>query len=67
MTSTTGLTMHGVERIAVKSYERKGTNWMVFTFVDKSGGTVEVTAFVEKPIAIEGADFLNFVASEPTP
>ncbi len=67
MTSSTGLRLHNVQSIAVTSHNADGSNWMDFTFIDESGGQHVVTAFVKQLIAIEGADFINFVASEPTP
>lgn len=62
MSSAIGIRIHHVKSITVKFKEVDGTKWMDFTFTDSHGGRHEVTAFVDKPLAIEGAEFLNFVA-----
>ena len=67
MTSATGLRLHNIQSIAVTSHNADGSNWMDFTFIDESGGRHVVTAFVDKPLQINGADFLNFVAAAPEP
>lgn len=67
MTSATGLRLHNVQSIAVTSHNADGSNWMDFTFIDESGGRHVVTAFVKQPVAIEGAEFVNFIAAAPEP
>lgn len=59
----TRFALHDVTSISVRFDEINETRWMEFVFVDQHGGRHEVTAFVDKPLPIEGADFINHMAS----
>lgn len=67
MTSQTRVSVHSVASIAVKSEHANSPHglvtWTEFTFTDIYGGVHEFTAFHEGPLAIQGAEFHNFVAA----
>lgn len=52
------VTVHGVEAISVEYTEVEGSKWITI----RLGDDVTVTAFVERPIVIEGADLLALMA-----
>jgi hypothetical protein len=57
------LNLHAIERISVEAKTSGKTEWMHFVFTDRNGVECEVDAFVRHPIAIEGGEFVNFVAA----
>ncbi len=55
-----------VAAISVKFVDSGGgTDWMDFTFVCADGSMHEVTAFVDRPLVIEGAALVELMAQEP--
>ena len=67
--SSTRYSVHDVVSIGVKFDQAPDApgGWMTFSLRDRAGGYHDITAFVDGPVAIDGADFINFMASEPMP
>ena len=62
MSSMTRTSIHGVTAISVK-HDDKG--WVTLTFTDQWGGQHETVAFVDKPIVIDWAEFINQQQEQP--
>lgn len=60
---STTVNIHSVKSIDASYTQREGTQWMEFIFVDDDNKTFSVTAFVEQPLFINGADFINHMAA----
>jgi len=68
--SNTSASFHAITSVSVKYEELPPGGCLNFTFRGADGSFHNITAHVEKPIAIDGAEFLNFVAShekQPAP
>ncbi len=61
--SNTSATFHGITKISVKYCEAPGVQFMHFVFRGADGGYHDVNVHVEKPLQIEGSEFVNFVAA----
>lgn len=60
------LSMHNIRSIKAthKEFSPGGTQWVSFLFEDQDGKQIEVTAFVDKPIPIEGAELIALLAAQ---
>ena len=65
--SSTSASFHGIASISVKYFESGQTGWMTFTFRDNQGGWHDVTAHVERPLQIDGAEMVNLMAAHEEP
>lgn len=59
----TAAQVHNVTSISA-AYEESGTTkWVEVLFIDKVGNRFSFTAFVDKPLAIEGAELVALMAA----
>lgn len=58
------LSLHNIRQIRAKHKEFApgGSQWINLVFTDEHDKEFEVTAFVDKPIAIEGAGLIELMA-----
>ncbi len=62
--SNTSASFHAITSVSVKYAELAGgSGCLMFTFRDSSGGYHYVTAHVERPLEIVGAEFVNLLAA----